>query len=151
MGWAWIKGYSVNWGLKHDTNTIHQHELPALACFTVSFYLSQFGISFRLRASTFILILEQRLHRSQHQNKASAMAVLQSRLDQREMARQVQMNAQHTQSLTDITWGNQIRSYVLHVWSKTFPKLDRRSWLSIITPKVLTNSNLSSACSHTEW
>ncbi|OVA02541.1 Peptide chain release factor class I/class II [Macleaya cordata] len=52
--------------------------------------------------------------RSQHQNKAMAMAVLQSRLDQLEMARQAQMNAQHTQSLTDISWGNQIRSYVLH-------------------------------------
>ncbi|KAI4350193.1 hypothetical protein L6164_004669 [Bauhinia variegata] len=52
--------------------------------------------------------------RSQHQNKASAMAVLQSRLDQLEMARQAQFTAQHTQSLTDITWGNQIRSYVLH-------------------------------------
>ncbi|KAG5084282.1 hypothetical protein JHK84_054320 [Glycine max] len=52
--------------------------------------------------------------RSQHQNKASAMAVLQSRLDQLEMARQAQFNAQHTQSLTDITWGSQIRSYVLH-------------------------------------
>lgn len=48
-------------------------------------------------------------------NKASAMAVLQSRLDQLEMARQAQLNAQHTQSLTDITWGSQIRSYVLHV------------------------------------
>ncbi|KAF7811038.1 peptide chain release factor PrfB2, chloroplastic [Senna tora] len=52
--------------------------------------------------------------RSQHQNKASAMAVLQSRLDQLEMARQAHLNAQHTQSLTDITWGSQIRSYVLH-------------------------------------
>ncbi|GJX17086.1 peptide chain release factor PrfB2, chloroplastic [Tanacetum coccineum] len=52
--------------------------------------------------------------RSQHQNKASAMAVLQSRLDQREMARQAQMNAQYSQSLTDNSWGNQIRSYVLH-------------------------------------
>ncbi|KAK7284425.1 hypothetical protein RJT34_19171 [Clitoria ternatea] len=52
--------------------------------------------------------------RSQHQNKASAMAVLQSRLDQLEMARQAQLNAHHTQSLTDITWGSQIRSYVLH-------------------------------------
>ena len=57
-------------------------------------------------------------HRSQHMNKDSAMAVLQSRLDQREMARQAQMNAYHTQSLTDIGWGNQIRSYVLHVCSQ---------------------------------
>lgn len=52
--------------------------------------------------------------RSQHMNKASAMAVLQSRLDQLEMARQTTMNAQHTQSLTEISWGNQIRTYVLH-------------------------------------
>ncbi|XP_004494542.1 peptide chain release factor PrfB2, chloroplastic [Cicer arietinum] len=52
--------------------------------------------------------------RSQHSNKASAMAVLQSRLDQLEITRQAQLNAQHTQSLTDITWGSQIRSYVLH-------------------------------------
>ncbi|XP_057493482.1 peptide chain release factor PrfB2, chloroplastic-like [Actinidia eriantha] len=52
--------------------------------------------------------------RSQHQNKASAMAVLQARLDQLEMARQAQMNAEHTQSLTEISWGNQIRTYVLH-------------------------------------
>jgi len=48
-------------------------------------------------------------------NKASAMAVLQSRLDQLEIARQAQMNAEHTQSLNEISWGNQIRSYVLHV------------------------------------
>jgi len=47
-------------------------------------------------------------------NKASAMAVLQSRLDQLEIARQAQMNAEHTQSLNEISWGNQIRSYVLH-------------------------------------
>ncbi|XP_031376871.1 peptide chain release factor PrfB2, chloroplastic isoform X2 [Punica granatum] len=52
--------------------------------------------------------------RSQHMNKASAMAVLQSRLDQLERARQAQMNAEHTQSLTDISWGNQIRTYVMH-------------------------------------
>lgn len=54
-------------------------------------------------------------YRSQHQNKASAMAVLQSRLDQLEMQRQAQINAEHTVSLTDINFGSQIRSYVLHV------------------------------------
>ncbi|XP_051130160.1 peptide chain release factor PrfB2, chloroplastic [Andrographis paniculata] len=52
--------------------------------------------------------------RSQHQNRVSAMAVLQSRLDQLEMERQAQINAEHTVSLTDINFGSQIRSYVLH-------------------------------------
>ncbi|KAF9618201.1 hypothetical protein IFM89_000670 [Coptis chinensis] len=52
--------------------------------------------------------------RSQHRNKAMAMSVLQSRLDQLEIARQAQLNAQHTESLTEISWGNQIRTYVLH-------------------------------------
>lgn len=52
--------------------------------------------------------------RSQHRNKASAMAVLQSRLDQLEIARQAQVSAEHNQSLTDVSWGNQIRTYVLH-------------------------------------
>ncbi|CAA3028081.1 peptide chain release factor 2, chloroplastic [Olea europaea subsp. europaea] len=42
------------------------------------------------------------------------MAVLQSRLDQLEMRRQAEMNAEHTQSLIDINFGSQIRSYVLH-------------------------------------
>ncbi|KAL5996372.1 Peptide chain release factor PrfB2, chloroplastic [Asimina triloba] len=51
--------------------------------------------------------------RSQHMNKAMAMAVLQARLDQLEMVRQAQLNAQYTQSLTEISWGNQIRTYVL--------------------------------------
>ncbi|EPS66305.1 hypothetical protein M569_08475 [Genlisea aurea] len=52
--------------------------------------------------------------RSQHQNKASAMCVLQSRLDQLESERRAVANAEHTQSLTDINFGSQIRSYVLH-------------------------------------
>lgn len=79
------------------------------------------------------------MNRSQHQNRAMAMAVLQSRLDQLEIARQAQMNAQHTQSLTDISWGNQIRSYVLHVIiSNNFSLL---SWSTLLPLcSVLLNS-----------
>ena len=73
-----------------------------------SYSYTKFGVWFVCQS----LIL---VCRSQHSNKASAMAVLQSRLDQLEMARQTAMNAQHTQSLTEISWGNQIRTYVLHV------------------------------------
>ncbi|KAI4358080.1 hypothetical protein L6164_001983 [Bauhinia variegata] len=79
--------------------------------------------------------------RSQHQNKASAMAVLQSRLDQLEMARQAQFNAQHTQSLTDITWGNQIRSYVLHPYRMV---KDVRTNYEVSDPDSVLNGDLDS-------
>ncbi|KAH7431855.1 hypothetical protein KP509_08G069700 [Ceratopteris richardii] len=52
--------------------------------------------------------------RSQHRNKQTAMAVLQARLQHREMAEQTKANAHHTAALGEISWGNQIRSYVLH-------------------------------------
>ncbi|CAK9328435.1 unnamed protein product [Citrullus colocynthis] len=79
--------------------------------------------------------------RSQHQNKASAMAVLQSRLNQLEMARQAQINAQHTQSLSDITWGNQIRSYVLHPYQMV---KDLRTNYEVSDPNSVLEGDLDS-------
>ncbi|KAK9715073.1 hypothetical protein RND81_06G141400 [Saponaria officinalis] len=77
--------------------------------------------------------------RSQHQNKASAMAVLQSRIDQLEMARQAQMNAHHTESLTDISWGNPIRTYVLHPYRMV---KDLRTNYEISDPDSVLDSDL---------
>ncbi|SEN41702.1 bacterial peptide chain release factor 2 (bRF-2) [Paracoccus alcaliphilus] len=52
--------------------------------------------------------------KSQHQNRANAMAALKSRLYQMELDRRhAEINAQHA-SKGDAGWGNQIRSYVLH-------------------------------------
>lgn len=52
--------------------------------------------------------------KSQHQNRANAMAALKSRLYQMEMDRRnAEVNAQHA-AKGDAGWGNQIRSYVLH-------------------------------------
>ena len=51
--------------------------------------------------------------KSQHQNRANAMAALKSRLYQAELDRRnAAINAQH-ESKGDAGWGNQIRSYVL--------------------------------------
>ncbi|WP_295047646.1 peptide chain release factor 2 [uncultured Paracoccus sp.] len=52
--------------------------------------------------------------KSQHQNRANAMAALKSRLYQMELdKRNAEINAQHA-AKGDAGWGNQIRSYVLH-------------------------------------
>ncbi|WP_234853638.1 MULTISPECIES: peptide chain release factor 2 [Paracoccus] len=52
--------------------------------------------------------------KSQHQNRANAMAALKSRLYQMELDRRnAEVNAQHA-AKGDAGWGNQIRSYVLH-------------------------------------
>ncbi|XP_006649959.1 peptide chain release factor PrfB2, chloroplastic [Oryza brachyantha] len=77
--------------------------------------------------------------RSQHMNKSSAMAVLQSRLDQLEIARQAQMNADHTQSLSEISWGNQIRSYVLHPYRMV---KDLRTNYEVSDPDSVLNGDL---------
>ncbi len=52
--------------------------------------------------------------RSQHKNKDEAMKMLKARLYERELqAREEQKQAEHGEK-TDIGWGHQIRSYVLH-------------------------------------
>ncbi|MFN3274153.1 MAG: peptide chain release factor 2 [Paracoccus sp. (in: a-proteobacteria)] len=52
--------------------------------------------------------------KSQHQNRANAMAALKARLYQMELDRRnSEINAQHA-AKGDAGWGNQIRSYVLH-------------------------------------
>ncbi|KNA06215.1 hypothetical protein SOVF_183120 [Spinacia oleracea] len=77
--------------------------------------------------------------RSQHQNKATAMAVLQSRVDQLEIARQAQMNSQHTESLTEISWGNQIRSYVLQPYQMV---KDSRTNYEVSDPESVLDGDL---------
>ncbi|KAL8540863.1 hypothetical protein ACS0TY_002194 [Phlomoides rotata] len=77
--------------------------------------------------------------RSQHQNRASAMAVLQCRLDQLEMERQAQTKAEHTQSLTDINFGSQIRSYVLHPYRMV---KDHRTDYEVSDPDYVLEGNL---------
>jgi peptide chain release factor 2 len=52
--------------------------------------------------------------RSQHRNRAAAMAMLRARLYELEMRkREEKLRAEH-EAKADIGWGHQIRSYVLH-------------------------------------
>jgi peptide chain release factor 2 len=60
------------------------------------------------------IVVQCQSERSQHKNKASAMKVLKARLYEREKQRQLAKFEKMEESKSDIAWGNQIRSYVLH-------------------------------------
>jgi peptide chain release factor 2 len=59
------------------------------------------------------IVVQCQNDRSQHRNKAEAMAMLKSRLYELELRRQQEEKQALEDSKTDIGWGHQIRSYVL--------------------------------------
>jgi len=60
------------------------------------------------------IVVQCQNERSQHKNKASAMKVLKSRLYELEKKKQNEQLQKREDAKSDIAWGNQIRSYVLH-------------------------------------
>ena len=63
------------------------------------------------------IVVQCQNERSQHKNKATAMKVLQSRLYEHYEAEQKKEREQLEPSKKDISWGNQIRSYIFHPYS----------------------------------
>ena len=59
------------------------------------------------------IVVQCQSDRSQHRNRASAMAMLKSRLYEREMQQRFKEKQKLEATKTDIEWGHQIRSYVL--------------------------------------
>lgn len=55
--------------------------------------------------------------RSQHKNKANAMKILHARLYQRKLEEEREKKQKLEATKTDISWGNQIRSYVFHPYN----------------------------------
>ena len=59
------------------------------------------------------IVVQCQNDRSQHRNKAEAMAMLKSKLYELELRKQLEEKQAREESKTDIGWGHQIRSYVL--------------------------------------
>lgn len=59
------------------------------------------------------IVVQCQIDRSQHRNRATAMAMLRAKLYEREKQRQQEQALQGRQEEHGITWGQQIRSYVL--------------------------------------
>ncbi|MBI5910029.1 MAG: peptide chain release factor 2, partial [Betaproteobacteria bacterium] len=59
------------------------------------------------------IVVQCQNDRSQHRNRAEAMAMLKSRLYERELRKRQDERQKLEDSKTDIGWGHQIRSYVL--------------------------------------
>ena len=60
------------------------------------------------------IVVQCQNDRSQHRNKAQAMAMLKARLYERELQEREAKAKAMEETKTDIGWGHQIRSYVLH-------------------------------------
>ena len=60
------------------------------------------------------IVVQCQNDRSQHKNRASAMKMLKARLYERELKRREEEARAEHEAKSDIGWGHQIRSYVLH-------------------------------------
>jgi len=59
------------------------------------------------------IVVQCQNQRSQHQNRASALKMLKSRLYEQELRKIEEKRSKNTQEKKEIGWGHQIRSYVL--------------------------------------
>ena len=85
------------------------------------------------------IVVQCQNERSQHKNKASAMKVLLARLYEMERKKKMEKIEKIEDSKSDIAWGNQIRSYVLHPYKMA---KDLRTRLETSDVEAVLDGNL---------
>jgi peptide chain release factor 2 len=85
-------------------------------------------------------------HRSQHQNKDAAMKVLRARLFEREMEKRREKQREVEAAKSDIAFGSQIRSYVLHPYKLV---KDHRTDFESFQPDEVLDGDIDLFIKHT--
>ena len=85
------------------------------------------------------IIVACQQERSQHKNRATAMAMLKSRLYEQELQKREEAANAQAASKTDIGWGHQIRSYVLQPYQMV---KDLRTGVESGQPSVVLDGDL---------
>ena len=87
------------------------------------------------------IVVQCQSQRSQHQNKDKAMQMLKSRLYEKELEERRKLAQDAEDQKTDIAWGSQIRSYVLHPYKMV---KDHRTNLESHSPDDVLDGKLAS-------
>ena len=81
------------------------------------------------------IVVQCQNERSQHKNKETCFKMLRSRLYENEISKREEESKKSVEEKTDIGWGHQIRSYVLHPYKMV--KDNRTNFESSSPEKVL--------------
>ena len=87
------------------------------------------------------IVVQCQNERSQHKNKETCFKMLKARLYEHEIQKREKENQKETNSKTDIGWGHQIRSYVLHPYRLV---KDNRTNFETSDPDKVLNGEIDS-------
>ena len=85
------------------------------------------------------IVVQCQNERSQHKNKETCFKMLKARLYEHEIQKRDKKNQQELSAKTDIGWGHQIRSYVLHPYQLV---KDLRNKTESTNPSNVLNGNI---------
>ena len=85
------------------------------------------------------IVVQCQSNRSQHRNKSVAMEMLKSKLYELELSKEDEENKKARTEKSDISWGNQIRSYVMQPYTMV---KDHRTKLEVSDVNAVLDGNL---------